>query len=327
MRNHRLNRPWRIVVGFLAVVSVSACGAGATSDVSSDGGVGLERASNSASAASSAATIVGASGATITIGDAAWQLPTVACIWNAGGMPLALAAAEGAIGLDLSKPQLVARILDQTEAGRLEGDGVAHEVMLRAGTFGSATLAWSSTTDVGGAAIHVDGSRVTAEGRFDDELTPNVESVEGSMEADCGTERPPLSAASETPAPDADGTVTVDGTAFAFTFGSPPQCGIPGSDGRVVGYAKLVDDPSRQVAITYGLAAETSNGQPALQIVIYAADGSQLWYSSVGITGADVGSIERLDRAGDTVTIAGTLAHGEDPSVTAPFEAVVTCSP
>lgn len=327
MRNHRLNRPWRIVVGFLVVVSVSACSAGAPSVVSSDGGVGPDRAPSSASADGSATTIGGTTGATITIGDAAWQLPTVACIWDSEGMPLALAAADGVIGLDLSKPQLAVRILDQTGAGRLEGDGVAYEVMLRAGDFGTATLAWSSTTDFGGAVIHVDGSRVTAEGRFDDEVTADVESVEGSMEADCGTERPPLSVAPETPAPDADGTVTVDGTAFAFTFGTPPQCGIPGTDGRVVGYARLVDDPSRQVAVTYGLAEETSSGDPALQIVIYAADGSQLWYSAVGITGTDIGSIESIVREGDTVTIEGTLARGEDPSVTASFNAVVTCSP
>ncbi len=265
-------------------------------------------------------------GAIVHIADETWSLPTIACIWGGGTNPLTLAAAEGMIGLDLSKPHLTLRITDDSGAGRYAGEGVVYEVQFTTGALSESAVSRTATSVGGELTVSVAGSRVTAQGMFDDEMTNDVvETFPGSVDADCGQEAPPVTASTPTPMVAADGTITVDGTAFEFTFGSPPRCGIDGGDGHVVGSGHLVDDPNSQVSLSYALAADTPSGEPAMQIVIGSADGTQLWYSAVGYGMDDIGSVKSIAVDGDTVTISGTLADGLDHTKLSSFTAQATC--
>jgi predicted small secreted protein len=122
-----------------------------------------------------------------------------------------------------------------------------------------------------------------------------------------------------------DGYVEVDGTVFEFSFDPPGRCGIDAGDGTVVAQGFMVDDPSRQVAFTYALAENSSDGEDWLQIVLYDASGNQLWYSAVGFTSDPVGSVTSLEENGDTVTASGELLSQLDGTL-AEFTAEATCT-
>lgn len=120
------------------------------------------------------------------------------------------------------------------------------------------------------------------------------------------------------------GFVTVDGTTYDFSFDDPGRCGIPAEEGVIVGQGRFVDDPQRQVIFTYGLAEDTEDGEPLMQIIVYDEEGQQLWYSSVGYGSDDVGSIGDLAKSGDTVTVSGQLSFSADGTL-ADFTAEATC--
>lgn len=120
------------------------------------------------------------------------------------------------------------------------------------------------------------------------------------------------------------GFVTVDGTTYNFSFDPPGRCGLPAEDGRIVGQGVFVDDPNRQVAFTYGLPENAPDGQPSMQIIVYDEEGQQLWYSAVGYTSNDVGSISDLAKNGNTVTMSGQLSLSADGTL-ADFTAEATC--
>ena len=262
----------------------------------------------------------------VHIADETWSLPTVACIWGGGTNPLTIAAAEGLIGLDLRKPHLTVRIIDDSGGGRYEGEGVVYEVQFTTGALSASALSRTATSVGGELTVSVAGSRVTAEGTFDDDQTNDVvEAIPGSVDADCGQAAPPVTPSTPRPVAATDGTITVDGTTFEFTFGSPPRCGIDGGDGHVVGYGQLVEDPNSQVSLSYALAEDTASGEPVMQIVIGDADGNQLWYSAVGFGMDDIGSVKSIAVDGDTVTISGTLADGLDHTKVSSFTAQATC--
>lgn len=89
-----------------------------------------------------------------------------------------LAASVGLIGISLTELSLYVNILE---------GGSLHEVALTEGPLRSPTLYHRGATDVGEMAITVDGSLVAATGTFDNMLTADVvESVSGTVEADCG---------------------------------------------------------------------------------------------------------------------------------------------
>jgi hypothetical protein len=263
---------------------------------------------------------------TATIGDMSWEFDSVACITGSELHTLSVAAPPNAF--DLSKPHLVINVDDPAGEGLSSAENLVSDVSIRAADSMTLTLNWRSTSDHGGVTVDVEGRLVTAEGLFDDETTAEIdESLPGSIEVDCGEEIVVPAQAAAEPEPTADGFVTVGGETFSFTYGSPPQCGLAGTDGRVVSYGRLTTDPSRQVVLTYGLAENTSNGSPSMQIIIYGADNQQLWFSQVGFGGGDIGSIESIELNGNTVAVTGNLADGSDTSVLAPFTAEATCTP
>lgn len=265
-------------------------------------------------------------GATVQIGDETWELPNVACRSRTGGtMPVSLAASTGLIGVSLSDLSLYVDIRDDDGEGRQAGDGVVYQVVLTEGPLREPTLHRRGASDVGVMTIDFDGQRVSARGTFDDHLTPDVvEEVAGAIEADCGTIIGDVVAPSEAPA-EADGSVTVGGTTYEFSFGDPPRCNIPGQDGRVGSRPFLVGDPDSQVTFSYATAEMSASGTPSMQIIIPGPDGSQLWYSAVGILPTDVGSIDDIEVEGNTVRISGSLRDGSDRTIRAEFTAEATC--
>lgn len=120
------------------------------------------------------------------------------------------------------------------------------------------------------------------------------------------------------------GFVTVDGTTFNFSFDEPGRCGSVAEEGRVVAQGFLVDDPTRQVAFTYGLPEDTPDSRPHMQIVLYDENGQQLWYSAVGFGSTDVGSVDSIAKSGNTVTMSGQLSSVADQSLSE-FTAEATC--
>lgn len=121
-----------------------------------------------------------------------------------------------------------------------------------------------------------------------------------------------------------DGFVEVGGETFEFSFDSPGRCGLEPGDGSTAAQGFMVDDPTRQVAFLYALADDSPDGQDWLQIVLYDESGQQLWYSNVGFTGNDVGSVSSLTKSGNTVSASGQLAHQPDGALS-DFTAEVTC--
>lgn len=267
----------------------------------------------------------GGSAATITIGDETWGLANVACRMRSDGTePFMLAASNGLIGVSLSELSLYVNVRDDGGEGLLEGDSVVHQVVLSDGPIRTPTLHRRGASDAGEMTITIAGPRITARGTFDDVLTPEVEEVPGTVEADCGTIIADAPEPSVAPA-EADGWVTVGGETFEFTLGDPPLCNLPGGDGRVRASGVLVDDPTRAVTFNYGTADATQTGSPAMQIIVDGPDGNQLWYSAVGILSTDVGSIDSIEVDGNTVRISGRLADGSDTTTLADFTAEMTC--
>lgn len=263
--------------------------------------------------------------ARLQIGEMVWEFDSVVCITGTEPSLSILAPTDNV--LDLSEPHVVINVSDPSGEGKFTGEGLFNDLSIRAVESGDLTLDWRSTSDHGAATVRVDGSRVNADGLFYDDLTPDVdEAIAGSIEVDCGDEIVASVAAATEPEPETDGFVTVGGETFPFTYGSPPQCGIVGTDGRIVSYGQLIEDPIRQVVFTYGLAENTSSGSPSMQIIIYGPDGGQLWYSQVGFGGGDTGSVDSISVDGATVAITGTLVDGSDNSVFAPFTAEATCA-
>lgn len=122
-----------------------------------------------------------------------------------------------------------------------------------------------------------------------------------------------------------DGFVMVDGTTYAFTYDNLGRCGVEGNDGMVVSFGNLLDDPDRQVTLSYGLAGETTSGDPIMQVIIIAeGGGTQQYYSAVGFGTTDVGSVESITVTGDTVRITGQLQRNADQTLV-DFEAEATC--
>ncbi len=123
---------------------------------------------------------------------------------------------------------------------------------------------------------------------------------------------------------DQDGFVTVEGTTYAFTYDNLGRCGADGGNGSIVSFGNLIDDSTRQVTFTYGLAEETTTGEAIMQVIVMGEGGAtQLYYSAVGF-GSDRGSVDTITRDGNTVRITGQLERVADQALV-DFEAEATC--
>ena len=306
----RLRR--QVVVGLLSALVV-ACGGG---DGSSAPDAVEERE------ASSGATGTGDASASFTVGGDRWEFDNLVCI--AGPASLDVIASQGLIGVS-TEPTVAVKIVGDWE-GTGDGGIQTVEIGMFEGALTNPDTAWSSTLDVGGASFDVDGKRFVGEGLFDDGLTQGTtEEVEGTFEAECDE---PIVAPPQTTTtlPDftASGSVTVEGETFVFTYDAPGRCGLDAGDGKMSATGVLVDDPSRQVVFTYATSEMSTDGEPALQLIIYGPDGQQQWYSAVGYFGDGVGSIESISGDATTVMVSGELQRSGTTEL-APFEAEATC--
>ncbi|MGA7097895.1 MAG: hypothetical protein WB245_10065 [Acidimicrobiia bacterium] len=263
--------------------------------------------------------------ATMQVAGDKWEMTNVACI--AGVDSLDFVASDGMIGVSGDVTMTVKVIGDWS--GDSGGQIESIDISLVEGELFNPDRAWQATLDVGAASVTVNGTRVHGEGLFDDLLTQgDVEAEQGSFDGECPEDLVEPEVV-ETTIPDypVDGMVTVGGETFTFTYEAPGgMCGQDAGDGKFASRGFLVDDPTRQLVFTYGLPEATPDASPVLQIVIYAQDGSQLWYSSIGY-GFDVGTVDNLTREGNTVTATGTLQKsGSSPEEYAEFTAEATCS-
>ena len=122
-----------------------------------------------------------------------------------------------------------------------------------------------------------------------------------------------------------DGFVIVDGTTYAFTYDNFGRCGAEGDNGMVVSFGNLLDDPNRQVTVTYAEADNTASGEPIMQVIVMGEGGAtQQYYSAVGFGTTNVGSVDSITVDGDTVRITGQLQRNADQALV-DFEAEATC--
>lgn len=311
----------RITIVASIMVLLAACGG--ASDVSPDGADAAPAVDSGKDSGSSDGG--GDVLATMQVAGDKWEMTNVACI--AGVDSLDFVASDGMIGVSGDVTMTVKVIGDWS--GNSGGQIESIDISLVEGELFNPDRAWQSTLDVGAASVSVNGTKVHGEGLFDDLLTQgDVEAEQGSFDGECPEDLVEPEVV-ETTIPDyqVDGMVTVGSETFTFTYDAPGgMCGQDAGDGKFASRGFLVDDPSRQLVFTYGLPEATPDGSPVLQIVIYAEDGSQLWYSSVGY-GFDVGTVESLTQEGSTVTATGTLQKsGSSPEEYAEFMAEATCS-
>lgn len=319
-------RPGRIaLLTLVAVLAVSCGGTDGSNDQPSGQDPqesGDQDPQESGGVASDNGGSAGDANASFAVGGDRWDFVNFVCF--AGSESLDFAASQGLIGVS-TEPTIVIKVIGDW-AGTHGGEIQTTEITMFDGALTDPTTAWSSSLDTGGATVSVDGSRVTAEGLFDDTLTAGTtEAVEGIFEGDCGEpiEAPPVTT---TTLPDftESGMVSVGGETYVFTYDSPGRCGGDAGDGKVSATGVLVDDPTRQVVFTYATAEMSTDGEPAMQLIIYGPEGDQLWYSAVGYFGDGVGTIESMTGDANSVMVTGTLQRSSTAEF-APFTAEATC--
>lgn len=265
--------------------------------------------------------------ATVTIGGETWELTNLACLPGVGS--LQLAASTGLIGVNLSAPTLQVTVNGDWE-GTSGGEITSTEIVFFEGVGSEEAISFRSTGDDGNAQVVVDGSRVSGSGSFDDVQTEgSAESEEGVFEASCPEElEAPEVVTTTIPDYEAHGSVTVGGETFVFTYDAPGgRCGYESNAGRVGSSGYLVDDPTREVVLTYATAEMSDSGEESLQLIVYGPGNEQLWYSAIGFGGGGTGTIESMTVDGDTLRITGTLLRsGSNPEEFEDFTAEATCN-
>lgn len=317
------------VVATMALLAVSCGGDDATDgdtagqDRDTSGDVEVDSGGTGENVAVGSGDSGGDAAASFTVGGDRWEFENLVCI--TGPTSLDVLASQGLIGVS-TDPTVAIKILGDW-AGTGDSQIQTFDFAMFEGALTAPDTSWSATLDGGEPSFSVDGNRFTAEGLFDDGLTPGtIETVEGVFEATCPDpiEAPPVTT---TTLPDftENGFVTVGGETFVFTFDPPGRCGSDSGDGKVGATGVLVDDPTRQVVFTYATAEMSTDGEPALQLIVYDADGNQMWYSAIGYFGDGVGSIESITGDASSVTVSGELQRSGTDEL-APFTAEATCT-
>ena len=124
--------------------------------------------------------------ATLTIGDDVWEFDDFVCAFgheNTESDTYSFTT-DSRGEVDGVRVQMQATIADDSSTGRVEGSGTSHQISVNdISDFENPSVAWSLS---GPDAIRIDGYDITAEGTFDDRLTPEREAIPGSLEATCG---------------------------------------------------------------------------------------------------------------------------------------------
>jgi len=125
--------------------------------------------------------------ATLTIGDQVWEFDGFLCAFgheNTQSSTFSFTT-DSRGEFDGVRVQMQATIADDSSQGRFEGSGTTHRIdMDDISDFENPSIGWAMR-DPG--TIQIDGNDVTAEGPFDDQLTPiEREAIPGSLDARCG---------------------------------------------------------------------------------------------------------------------------------------------
>lgn len=121
---------------------------------------------------------------TLTIGDMTWEFDNFLCaVGLEATQSDTFSLSTNTFGeIDGTRIQLQANIEDDSGQGRLEGEGLTHEVFVDdIDDFESPAVSWKMVADQG---IVLDGYEVTAEGVFDDAVTGD--SAPGTLVGTCG---------------------------------------------------------------------------------------------------------------------------------------------
>ena len=133
----------------------------------------------------------GAGQATLTVGDQSWSFDGIYCAFGPEETQnKRVSFSSGAFGeVDGSRVQLDASIQDTQEQGRYEGDGVIYSVSLNdVQNFQDPSIGWSSISGLGGGSatsFKINDKRVTVQTTFDNELTDELENVDGTLDMTC----------------------------------------------------------------------------------------------------------------------------------------------
>lgn len=124
--------------------------------------------------------------ATLTIGDMTWEFDNLLCAIGTESTESAVyTLTTDTVGdLDGTLVQIQATVRDDSEQGRVEGDDLEHEVLIQdISDFENPAVDWRMR---GSDGVTIDGYELTAEGAFDDLLTPEDEALPGMLVGTCG---------------------------------------------------------------------------------------------------------------------------------------------
>jgi len=125
--------------------------------------------------------------ATLTIGAQTWESDSFLCAFghDATQSDTYSFSSDARSEHEGARVQVQANIADQSGQGRFEGPDLNHQVYITdIDDFDNPSIDFEFNAPEG---ISIDGNTVTAEGLFDDKLTPGVvEEIPGALDATCG---------------------------------------------------------------------------------------------------------------------------------------------
>ncbi len=191
----------RVLGACIVGLSLAACGSddsgdGTSTATSPDDAMSEEMTSESPTPESDGGGSAAQGGATLTIGGETWEFTSFRCAFGHENTQSDVysfssdARGQHSTGANV---QFQVDVRDDTGQGRYEGDGVVYEIHVTdISDFTNPAVKWESSNGAllgmadGKTVVTIDGDSVTATGLFDDGLTDDVESVEGTVEATCG---------------------------------------------------------------------------------------------------------------------------------------------
>lgn len=124
--------------------------------------------------------------ATLTIGDMSWEFDNFLCAVGTESTESSVytLTTNTFADMDGTRVQIQATIRDDSEQGRLVGDGLVHEVQVDdISDFENPSVEWRMR---GSEGVTIDGYELFAEGTFDDGLTLDDEALPGTLVGTCG---------------------------------------------------------------------------------------------------------------------------------------------
>jgi len=185
----------------LAIAAAACSGSDEGTDSTTDNSAGSTQSTEATESESSETTegtsapntSAGSGSATLVVGDQTYEFDNYYCLQggaNTGNDRVSFSS--GAFGeVDGVRVQLDASIQDTAEGDAMSGEGTIQSVTLNdIEDFANPSVAWDATTGFVQAptwVIEYDGSKVTANGTFDDSRTDDaIEEIPGTLEAICG---------------------------------------------------------------------------------------------------------------------------------------------